>query len=957
MKERIILAPGSNGTELLESLALHGINCIGVRICKAAELARFALMRSGVAVTEDFISIREEAALTAQAVAGEKYFGNPSYTDIREIASALRQMRCLAGAGEEGDKLQSILPKGIFTEKNAALLNVYQRYMDILSDRHALDSVSLIRMAIEKSKVLDEEFLTLNEYPLNPLEKALVDHLSGGNYRRSSLRELFGGKAFGICSSSAEEGEGPVPCAPDEDGLASGVSAGDGSVPCVSDKDVSVPEIIYKNCYGAPNEVETILADIYQNRTLDECTVAVTDTAMYSQLFFDYALLHDIPIAFGCGIPIMNSNPARLLSLYYNWSTKGLFGADALTDMLFSDAFDRKKFFAQCPVTEEGFSLSTFYDVLCGLRLTNDRVLNERKVAGFKAAVTRNSSEDSQDKLKEDGDIRKKLLCIPCLETAAEELSLPVEEFISKYVHIRKGNASYSQSLVMMLDRAAALAVFEELKVIRSSGAAQNVDDIIPNILKRNVCALRSGPGKLYVTGIDSAAASLRKHLYIAGLSASCFPGSPRENYLLLDADLHLFSEGAMPYTADGKILRRRESLLTMVQLASALGSTVCVSYSGLNVSELKRDNPSSLVYELLREQYGSSADVRELEKYIQKVGYFEPAISPSRLVGDAYTRGQEILMAGKEADSAVFEVRESSKGEAAALNLAKGEPSTLRASGEGDSPRINIYDKDKAWSPTALDIFFSCKRRFMLRYLLKIAEPDDYDPFQIISALDNGTMAHSLMEQLGKKNRQSVSRDEFVKMSGETFDRFILEHPPLIAENVPAVREQFLDMMETAYDMDPGREIALEEEDISCVHESGVRIHGFPDRVEKLEDGSYLIVDFKSGQRIAHVQDDITTCLQIVIYAYMMEQMGYKVSGGEYRYIRLGETVTCRYDEDMKKQLSNRLEEFLECMKNGTFPTPEPSEDGTDPCRFCKYMTICGKGEDSESSEEGGMS
>ena len=37
-----------------------------------------------------------------------------------------------------------------------------------------------------------------------------------------------------------------------------------------------------------------------------------------------------------------------------------------------------------------------------------------------------------------------------------------------------------------------------------------------------------------------------------------------------------------------------------------------------------------------------------------------------------------------------------------------------------------------------------------MLKYILGIPEPEDYDPFEIISAMDTGTLAHSLMEALG---------------------------------------------------------------------------------------------------------------------------------------------------------------------------------------------------------------
>ncbi len=369
MKERIILAPGVNGTELTQSLALHGVNCIGIRICSAAELARMALMRSGIAIAENIVSTGEETAFTARAAAGEAYFGNPSYQDIQEITSALRRMRSLVTADDEDETLKQTLPKGIFREKNDALLNVYHRYMDLLAAEHAIDSTALIRRALKESKVIDAEFLTLTEYPLNPLEEALIEKVSGENVLRSSLPALFG-----VEESSAQADH-------------------------------------FRNCYGAPNEVETILEDLYQGKRLDESTVAVTDSAGYSQLFFDYALLYDIPISFGCGIPIMNSNPARLLSLYYNWTTKGFFGAEALMEMISSEAFNRKKLIDQFPDAEEGFEAGFFYEVLGGLRFTNDPADNEKKAADFKRALTESGRsavyQDVNSGLKEDETVRQ----------------------------------------------------------------------------------------------------------------------------------------------------------------------------------------------------------------------------------------------------------------------------------------------------------------------------------------------------------------------------------------------------------------------------------------------------------------------------------------------------------------------------------------------------------------------
>ena len=126
--------------------------------------------------------------------------------------------------------------------------------------------------------------------------------------------------------------------------------------------------------------------------------------------------------------------------------------------------------------------------------------------------------------------------------------------------------------------------------------------------------------------------------------------------------------------------------------------------------------------------------------------------------------------------------------------------------------------------------------------------------------------------------------------------------------------------------------------------HPSGVKIHGIPDRVEKEEDGTYHIIDFKTGRSIKHNKDDIDTCLQVVIYAYLMEQTGIKITEGEFRYLRLGETVTCEYNDDMKQKLNNKLLEFKKAMIDGDFSLPkEETIDEQKPCEYCSYGSLCG--------------
>lgn len=860
MKERIILSPALNGNELLKNLALHGVNSINTRVVGGAELARIAMLRSGKTITESFIDSRDEVAIVAEVVEAVPYFRTTSYSDVRNLASAIKRMRCLVASGDESSVLKdTLLSEDVFIEKNEALLVVYDRYMQKLHEMNGIDSVMLIRKAIAECTDFDAEFYSLEEFPCNPLEQALLSKVSGEKNKRISIKSLY----------KAE------------------------------DKPLSISN--FKNCYGASNEVETIIADIYSDKKVDECTVAVTEPGTYSQLFFDYALIHNIPMTFGCGVPIINSNPAKLLALYSEW-IGDFFSAASLKQMLFSKAFNRSKLIGMLPEQDEDFPWSSFYQYLGDIGFTNDSYLNSKKIAAFGNAVLDEGELIVDDESKEFQEYQQKLKCIPLLEVIAEELALPRELFIKEYAVIRTDDSKISTKMLTALDVAASSVIYDELTYISESGTAQTDSDAITNVLQTSVMSQQSEPGFLHVTSIDMAFSSIRKNLYIAGLSASKFPGSPREDYLLLDSDLDLFGDQASHMKSKERIKQKSNNAICLAELASDLEANIAVSYSGMNTADLKKDNASSLIYELFSKTSGTSATYEDLEKTITKVGYFEPAIAASRLVGEAYVDGNVIKSTAKK-DNAYYN-----------------------------------WNINGSYSPTALETFFSCPRRFMLRYILNIPEPDVDDPYEVIDSRATGTMAHVLMERLAESDMDLV---DFLKLSGEFFDTYIAQHPPLLTEKIHDVRIEFIEMMKTAYEGDPHRKAVLAEEDIECKHSTGVNIHGLPDRVELLNDGTCLIVDFKTGRKVKHIENDFMTCFQVIVYAYLMESMGYKVSGAEFRYIRLGRTIKCKYDKEMKDNLKYALTQFKEKMEAGEFPCCNSLEDS---CNYCQYLGVCNK-------------
>lgn len=824
MRERIIVASDLNESEILRSLAKRGTNTINLRVMNPGEFARTALIKCGKNLDGDLIGTDEEVSIIIDSLRDNSYFKNVSYSDAQNLQYSLQLMRMLVIDNPENEGIKNSLSKGPFEKKNAAILDVYQSYMETCENQKMLDSISVIRKAIDFCHISDSEVIVLDEYPLTPLELHLISSVTSNQYRKCNLLELYG----------------------------------------ILEKEPNMLKTY--NCYGFSNEVEHALTQIYLNDKLDQTTVAVSDSRVYNQIFYDCSVKYDIPMTFEQGVRITNSNPAQLLSLYLHWMTDGHFGEDSLRQIIYSSVFNKTKFFADVP-DMDSIKKSELYKAMYGLRLTNDAKINSERL------------------LKYNGPLKK------CLEYIAHEFELPTEEFIVKYAYIRK-------DMKMHIDFVAAKKISMDFATWRKNPCERTLEEVIESVLDSYICMEISKAGYLHISSIKGAIQSIRDNLYILGMSANMYPGTPRENYIFLDKDMQFFSTDYSNYTSEGILRNKIQNYHNLLRLATSLDSKTVISFAGIDTGSLKINNPSSLIY----------------ENPVEKVGYFDNRLSNDGAFGKAYNNNDKIVIF-KESNEAEKKVDKS---------------------------------LEQSYSPSALNLFFDCRWAFMLKYIIGIPEPEEKSLFDIFPASDKGTLAHSLMEELANNN---ITKNDFLTMAGNAFDNYMVENPPIIANKLEQLREEFIDMMQNAYDMDSKREVLLKEEDIACEHETGVKIHGFPDRVEKLGDDSCVIIDYKTGQTVKHKTDDINSCLQIVIYAYLMEKSGYKVDHGEFLYINADTVVTCKYDDDIKNQLSMKLTDLKEAIEKHDFFEIKPKEE-IEHCRYCKYTDICCKNKEGEAEE-----
>ena len=873
MTETIILAPGAGSSELLRTLAKFGKNTLGLRVLSRTELAKYALMKNGISITEEFLTAKEEPSVIFSFLNEINYFKAASFADAESLSSALSTMRSLIPSDEENE-LKGRLASGEFPEKNAAILEVYERFLKKCSEDDRIDSISLVRKAIEETEaVTSTDYLMLSEYPLMPLDMALIEAVSGGAYKEISLVDLF----------EREK------------------------------KDTS--DISFTEGYGRINEAEDILDGIFRNEIpLDKCVIAATDVSSYAQVFYDLACSYDIPVTYGCGVPILNSNPARMLKLIYEWKTKGYYGIDALRRIINSDAFDRKEF-AKTLGMDDVMSRKDADELAMmagSIRLSFDAAENRKRLDALKAALDKEAADASASgNTKNIKRAEYRLRVYEWTAKLSDALSHGCTDFLSKYVLIRTDASGRVTNSAGRIDQSAVNVITESLDAYMHYAPDGDIDDIIPELLNRTVCSENSREGCLHITSIAGAIACMRENLYVCGLSSSEFPGSPTENYLLLDSDLTLLADEEIAPTSENKIRRNVRSLYDLLDLASALDVKTHLSYSGYSLSELKEQNPSSVLFSIY-ERIDPNADMIAFKNALRQAPYFGSAISADRIIGDEYSKGADFKFESCPADK---------KDAAFALG--------------------------RAWSPSALSNYLQCPRHFYLENVLGIKVNEDDDPFEVFSAAVTGTLAHTMMEKLAAEN---FSREDFLEASSRAFDEALTMRPPVHPSDADALKKDFLKMMETSFEKDPRNTVLSAEEEYTFDHPSGIKIHGYPDRVEQDADGKYLIADFKTKRKIEHEQDDFSTCMQVVVYAWLCEQAGIDISQCEYRYLRKGKTVTCRYDDEMRDQLGEFLITLKESIENNDFPRNENEIS----CKYCKLADIC-KWPEDESGKEGG--
>jgi hypothetical protein len=725
----------------------------------------------------------------------------------------------------------------------------------------------------------------------------------------------------------------------------------------------------------------------------DEVEIVATDVEVYGVALDGIVRPLGVPVSHAAGLPVARTRPGRALAKYLEWVEQG-FPADVLRQMI-----DRGDIAAPADTAGSASGAGGVYGTAIARRLRTLKVGRGRDrytdaLARAERALDAPQSPEDERSPEEFAEAREQSRReLAALASIVRPL-LAATPDIGDALHVHDAVVApgeLARGLLALLelvpartavDRTALGRLRQPLRrmvhaltrrtTLRGAIAVvrSKLEDRVPAPEAAGASPWTSSGGRLHLSDLDHGGFAGRKATFIVGLDAGRFPGAVGTDALLVDDDRRRLTAGqrtpGLP-TAAERIDERRYAFAALV---ARLRGRVTFSYATWDAVEGRATTPASELLQAYRLMSGdATADYEKLHEATA------PAVSPVPR-GSALLDSDDVWLAALAHNGALR--RGVDVVCAAYPRLAagvRGWKTRLRSDAATPYhgailPRAALDPRNNALrviSPTQLQTLGTCPHRYLLRYVLRVKPPEDAQPSpeQWLPPLEKGSLMHAVYERSLRR-----AQDTAVPVTSDAFDAIVAD---MLDDEIERMRERlpppggavFRQECEALRD-DARAFIAMVREDVAdrtllefermfgrageppveltLPDGSVLRLNGAIDRIDALEDGRLVVVDYKTGSTFRYGGKsgayDGGRRLQHVLYAKAAEQLlGARTAWSEYQFpTRRSENYRARYAVEELHDGLALVTELLDFVANGWFiPT-----NVTDDCKFCDYAAVC---------------
>lgn len=995
------------GREQLRALAVHGGSWIGFEVTTplrlAHELAAADMAERGVSVIDEFdeLALLDEAMDAALAGATGRLAELADGTGLRRaVGASIRALRRagLTAADIDGTRFRD-------EARRADIARILSEYESRLSAAGRLDAAGVIGVAVAALSAGTVQPPDGHVYlASDPAERGLAGRLIDLLVEQGAVvlpRDAVFGQAqpagmlqpgwpsdaaatrrSGSTDAADRRNASPLSWLHDPGGWAA-AAPDPAATPNASAADVILDVFTASSVSVELREVlRRVLA---AGLRLDEVEIVATDAAAYGVALDGLARRLDIPVTYAVGLPLSRTRPGRALSTYLEWVQRG-FPADTLRLML------ERGDIASPDASVSGVGLARR---LRSLRIGRGRDRYEAALVQREAALELPQSPDDErtpEQFEEEratdragvsalaAVVRPLLAATPAMAAGADARVAPADlarGCIALLDLVAARDAVERTARTRLLDRLRRIAHTITRPSAMHAATALLLDglsDRVPANEAGGAAPWNAAGGHVHLSDLEHGGYTGRRATFIVGLDAARFPGVGVGDALLVDDDrrrLNAVRPGAALMLSADRVDERRYAFAA---LAARLRGRVTFSYATWDAVEGRAVAPAAELLQVYRLMSGdATADYEALHAAVSPPASAVPRGSARlddadvwlhALAHDADAAGSSgALRRGVTTVCAAFPQLDA--GVRAWKARRRSTVPTAHHGIIAPRPTADPRRSGATVSATQLQTLGSCPHRYLLRYVLRIRPPDDprISPEQWLPANVRGRLMHTVFERALRE----VARDSI----GSEHDRFEDLVLGIVDEEAAAARELLPPPGEAMFALerermredarafagmireDGLRFIALERQfgragfepaDVPLPDGSTLRMAGAIDRIDRLDDGTLVVVDYKTGSNLRYGGStgayDGGRRLQHVLYAAVAERLfDATVARAEYHFpTRRSENHRARYDRQQLRDGLAVITELLDLAARGWFVPTNDAED----CRYCDYATAC---------------
>jgi ATP-dependent helicase/nuclease subunit B len=753
-------------------------------------------------------------------------------------------------------------------------------------------------------------------------------------------------------------------------------------------------------CAGEVNEIRLALRQCLSKRSpLDTVEILYTDRATYLPLLFEVLSRHfgietgdldSLPATFSEGIPVRYSRPGRALGAWALWAMEG-YPVQGLAGMIREGLLYLSGVSGQ-DVRAQAADLLTGPAAGTGTG-GNLEALRSSLISREKSLIDR--LPDSGARYDENGEERSRQLtdepvlqalaglletlqgCTPGPDDALPAVLGAALTFLDKAARTAGELDEYAKTALVQ-DISDASRLIDELDHTPGGEPFGWITSLIGQV---RVAGSGPRPGRIHAAPLSDGGHSGRSHTMVVGLDDGRFPGSDRQEPVLLDIEREGLSE---LLRLSGEDLSRRERLLG--ELAARTTGTLTLTCSLRDLTEDRETWPAAPLVKAFRILKDPQAGQEELLTHLSPpAGFIDPG-SDSTLDAAEWWTGR--FTAPESIPDAMYAFTGRFPHLVGGLAAVTGRRSEALTPWDGLvgslPPELDILSESgPSVSANRLQSLGACPLRYFFRYILDIERVDEEppQPGQWLTPADRGSVLHDLFHIYMARLIKGGSTPDFERDSGEIeeiLDGLLVEHEKTAPSPSSHVRDY-----ERAVMAESARIFLREEELFTAEHEPlyaeasiglpptdwpteldhlepvvvtldagrRIRVRGRIDRIDqRRSDGRFVITDYKSGGSRWYTHKDrfhegrlVQHLLYILmVEARLKETLALPPQVAAFRFLfptssAQGESVLLTSEE-----LTDRMDvlhDLCDLAGSGCFtPTDEP-----DDCRWCDYSLICG--------------